>query len=59
MWFFPGWFESNWWNDSNTVCKPEEMRDALEHSVGFRGNSDLTSNESRILVSNKVTGYSV
>ena len=32
------------------------MRSALEHSLGFRGNSELTNNKSRIIASYKVSG---
>ena len=54
MWIFPGWFQPDWWNVSNANCSAEEMRDALEHSLGVQDNSVLTSDASRILVSNKV-----
>ena len=55
MWIFPGWFfQPDWWNVSYADCSAEVMRDALEHSLGFLDNSVLTSDPSRMLVSNKV-----
>ena len=38
-----------------TDCTAEEMSKALEHSLGGLGNSVDDNNNSRILVSNKVT----
>ena len=37
-----------------TDCNAEEMGEALEHSLGGRGNSILDNNLSRVLVSDKV-----
>jgi len=54
VWIFPGWFQPDWWNVSYADCSAEEMRDALEHSLGILDNSVLASNASRMLVSNKV-----
>ncbi|XP_065916318.1 gamma-aminobutyric acid type B receptor subunit 1-like isoform X2 [Dysidea avara] len=53
VWLFPGWFQPNWWNISGINCTVEEMRTALEHSLGFRGNSELTNDVSRVIVSSK------
>ena len=54
VWIFPGYFQPDWWNVTNADCSAEEMRDALEHSLGALDNSEITSNASRMLVSNKV-----
>ena len=37
-----------------TDCTAEEMRKALEHSLGGRGKSLFDNNLSRVLVSDKV-----
>ena len=54
MWLFPGYFQSDWWNVTDSDCSAEEMRNALEHSLAILDNSELTSDASRMLVSNKV-----
>ena len=54
MWIFPVWLHSDWWkNVDGADCTAKEMRDGLEHSLGSKVNSLLTTNPSRILVSNK------
>ena len=58
VWVLPGWLEDNWWAAvDGTDCTAEEMRKALEHSVGARGNGRLDNDPSRVLVSNKVQLY--
>lgn len=58
VWFFPGWYKAKWWAAvGGTDCTAEEMKNALEHSLGGLGNGVLTSNLSRVLVSNKVSVY--
>ena len=54
MWLFPGYFQPDWWNTTDSDCSAEEMRNALEHSLAILDNSELTSDASRMLVSNKV-----
>ena len=54
MWLLPEWFLPDWWNLTDSDCDAEEMRDALEHSISFADNSELTNDASRMLVSNKV-----
>ena len=55
VWFFPGWYRTNWWNAvDGTDCTAEEMRRHLEHTIVGSGNSILDNNSSRILASNKV-----
>jgi len=41
----------------DTDCTIDEMRSALDHSLGFQGNSEFTDNHSRMLVSSKVHAY--
>ena len=57
VWLFPGWFAPNWWNYNGTDCFPKDMISALDHSLGFRGNSEDTKNHSRVIVSNRVCYY--
>ena len=55
VWLFPGWFIPRWWTYvDDTDCTADEMKSALDHSLGFQGNSELTDDPSRVLVSNKV-----
>ena len=54
VWLFPGWFVPKWWTHSDTDCTADEMKSALDHSLGFRGNSEVTKYPSRLLVSKKV-----
>jgi len=55
VWFIPGWFRANWWAAVDGIdCTADEMKKSLEHTLGGRGDSVLDSNESRLLVSNKV-----
>jgi len=49
------WAPPNWWNTSDADCSFEEMKDALEHSLGFKEVDEMVRNASRMLVSNKVT----
>ncbi|XP_065916307.1 gamma-aminobutyric acid type B receptor subunit 2-like isoform X2 [Dysidea avara] len=53
VWLFPGYFQPDWWNVTDSDCSAEEMRNALEHSLAILDNSELTSDASRMLVSNK------
>ncbi|XP_065916322.1 gamma-aminobutyric acid type B receptor subunit 2-like [Dysidea avara] len=53
VWLFPGYFQPDWWNTTDSDCSAEEMRNALEHSLVILDNSELTSDASRMLVSNK------
>jgi len=48
------WAPPNWWNNSDD-CGAEKMKDALEHSLGFKEIDEIVHNGSRMLVSNKVT----
>ena len=55
VWFFPGWYKDNWWAAvDGTDCTAEEMSEALEHSLGGRGNDMLDIDLSKVLVSDKV-----
>lgn len=55
MWLFPGWFKPNWWtNVKDTNCTVDEMRSALDYSLGIKGNDELTYDHSRVLISKKV-----
>ena len=54
VWLFPGWFVPNWWTHGDTDCTADEMKSALDHSLGFRGNSEVTKQPSRVLESKKV-----
>ena len=58
VWLFPGWFMPQWWTYNDTNCSADEMKSALDHSLGFRGNSEVTKNPSRVLVSDKVSIFS-
>ena len=57
VWLFPGWFVPKWWTYGDTDCSADQMKSALDHSLGFRGNSEVTKNPSRVLVTNKVCTY--
>ena len=59
MWLFPGWFKPQWWADvDDTYCTQDEIRSALDYSLGFQGNDMLTDDHSRMLISQKVNMYS-
>ena len=52
---FPGWFEPQWWtNVKDILCTSDEMKSALDYSLGFRGNDELKDDNSRMLISEKV-----
>ena len=56
VWMFPGWFKRKWWEDMNgTNCTANETKSALDYSLGFRGNDLLTDDDSRMLISQKVS----
>ena len=56
MWLFPDWFKSQWWNDvDGNYCTPDEIRSALDYSLSFRGNDKQTDDQSRMLISKKVS----
>ncbi|XP_065892681.1 gamma-aminobutyric acid type B receptor subunit 2-like isoform X2 [Dysidea avara] len=53
VWMFPGWFHPSWWNVSDAECTAKEMGSSLDHSLVLVANSEVKSNQSRIIVSNK------
>ena len=56
MWLFPGWFRPKWWtNVMDTNCTADEIRSALDYSLGFAGNDELIDDRSRMLISKKVS----
>ena len=55
MWLLPGWFKTKWWADVDSAhCTPDEIKSALDYSLAFQGNDELTNDHSRMLISNKV-----
>ena len=55
VWFLPAWLTNDWWTAvDGTDCTAEEMRRALEHSLGASGINIFDNDLSRVLVSNKV-----
>ena len=57
VWLLPGWLRANWWAAvDGTDCTPEEMSEALEHTIVASGYDILDNDLSRVLVSNKVCG---
>lgn len=55
VWFLPAGLTANWWTRvGGSDCTADEMRIALEHSLGGSGYNVLDNDPSSVLVSNKV-----